>query len=401
MKAAHLKKQAVCLWAAAALTSGSLISFPARADSPVILAEDISTEEYTAVDGNLISDDDLYDSVVEYRELGSLIHVGNETVRQMQRSTDDTRQDYKEIKEYLQTEGSGSSRSRREAKDDGNVEETIEQGSYAAIYKSAAKSYNDMLKQLNRYSSNKTRISTERQLTNAAQSLMISWQSVELQKEYLSTMASLYQELYKNTLVSQSAGLATEQDVESAYDNWQDMEVSLASLGDSTESILQNLGSILGVNDENVQWQRIPAVDVSRVQELDLEADTYKAINNNSDMISTRSSSSDLSTGGLNKKNRAESELEEKIRIQMQQLYEDVMQAKQAYDAAQTGYESASLRYQTTEQKYSLGMLSQAEYLQEKISYVQKKTAFESADLTLLQALETYQWAVKGIMTIE
>lgn len=398
-------RSGACLGMAGILAASPLLSFPARADSPVILGETTWQEDdpeiYTAVDGHQISEEALTDSVVEYDELGSLIYNYNETIRQMRKGTDDTKQDYKEIRDYLRSEQASASRNRRKADDDGDVETSIEQSSLSAVYSSAAKSYNRMLKQMNRYSSNQSRISVERQLTNAAQSLMISWQSVELQKDYLAKMAELYQEQYENTLVSQSAGLATEQDVQDAYNRWQDAEVSLNSISDSTSSILQNLGNILGVDADEVEWKRIPRVDVSQVDTLDLEIDTQKAIDNNTDLISERSSSSDLTTGGQNRKNRAVAELEEKVKIEMQQLYENVMQAKQSYDAAQTGYKSAQLSWQNAQQKYQLGMLSKADYLLEEMSYVQKETAFQSEDLALLQALETYNWAVKGILTLE
>lgn len=46
-------------------------------------------------------------------------------------------------------------------------------------------------------------------------------------------------------------------------------------------------------------------------------------------------------------------------------------------------------------------MLGRAEYLQEELKFTQKKTGFESADLELFQALETYKWAVKGIVSLD
>ena len=85
----------------------------------------------------------------------------------------------------------------------------------------------------------------------------------------------------------------------------------------------------------------------------------------------------------------------------MQQLYDQVLQAKQSYDAAKTGYEGAVIRWENAERQYDLGMFSQEEYLQEKIQYINKKTALETADLSLFQSLETYDWAVKGIVTLE
>ena len=292
-------------------------------------------------------------------------------------------------------------RDKDEAKDDGEMEDYVEAKSLQAIYNSSAKSYSDRIKDLNKYSANQSRISTERQLTSAAQSLMISWQSLELQEEYTEKLTELYEAQYENAAASQAAGLATDQEVTAAYNRWMNTSVSADSLADSQETVRQNLCLVLGVEGEEMELRKIPSADPEHLAEYDLEADTKKAINNNSQVISERTSTSDLSTAGMNKKTRAESEMEEKVRIKMQQLYEDVMQAKQSYEAAQTGFSSAKIRWSNAGQKYSLGMLSEAEYLEEQIQYVQKKASFESADLALLSAMETYDWAVLGVVTLD
>ncbi len=47
-----------------------------------------------------------------------------------------------------------------------------------------------------------------------------------------------------------------------------------------------------------------------------------------------------------------------------------------------------------------MGMLSRTDYLQEQSSYIQKEFAFQTAELSLFQAMENYYWGVNGVMTL-
>lgn len=354
---------------------------------------------YTAVDGNQISEERLQDGIVEYDELGSLVHYGNLSIQEMLASTESTRQDYQEIRDYLRTERASAGEEKKRAKEDDDMEGYMEYASLEEVYRSAAKSYNEQIKKLDRYSSNKTRLSLEKQLTNAAQSLMISWQSIQLQKEYLESMRGLYQEVYENTILQQSAGLATGVDAAEAYQNWNDVEISLSGMEDSEASICQSLYQILGIEDE-ASPKRIPPVNAEQLSGRNLEEDIQKAIGNHADVIAERDTKS-AGTASGNKKQRTLEELGEKIKIELEQLYEEVNQKKQGYDAARAGLEGAKIQWKTAQDQYALGMLSIAEYLQKQMQYIQKKTAYESADLALFQALENYNWAVKGMITLD
>lgn len=353
---------------------------------------------YTAADGNQISPDRLQDSLIEYEELGSLIHANNLSIQKLTDSAEETKEDYIKIRDSLRSEKADADAAKEEAKEQGDTDSYAEYASYSAIYKAAIQSYNKMIDRLDRYSSNKSRLELEKQLTNGAQSLMISWQSVSLQKETLDTQEALYRALYENAQTQQQAGLATSQEVETAYLNWQNASISLQSLSDSQTSLYQNLCLMLGVDETgSIQLQNIPAADLNRISQLNLEQDTLTAIGNNSEVKSARNTSSDGSTSGNASKERTLSDLENQVTLKMKELYEEVTKAKQSYDAAQAGYASAQITWDNAQKKYSLGMLSKAEYLQEELQYLQKKSSFEAADLSLFQALETYDWAVKGI----
>lgn len=377
---------------------------PAYAASPGFPENDVQEEEelYVAADGNQISKEHLLDHVVEYEEIGSLIHENNPDVQKMVKSMEDTRQKYTEIRDYLRTERASAAMEKEDAKDEGDMEEYAENASLEEIYKSSVKNYNDMLKKLDRYSANKSRRILEKQLTNSAQNLMISLQAIRQQKSYMEIMEELYQAQYENTRIKQTAGLVSEQDVLSAYNTWMDMSVSLSSLEDSERSIYQNLFLLLGMEEtEAMEFGDIPAVNSEYLYTLNLESDIQKAIGNHTEIINARNTSSGGSWGGREKKFRTLDELEEKLKIKMRQLYESIKQAKKSYDAAQNGYISAQIRWENAQRKQELGLLNEEEYLQEKIQYTRKKAAFEAADLSLFQALENYNWAVNGIAELD
>ena len=85
----------------------------------------------------------------------------------------------------------------------------------------------------------------------------------------------------------------------------------------------------------------------------------------------------------------------------MQRLYQEVLDKKAAYEAAGTGYEAAEQSRAASERMYQNGLMSEAQYLGSQITYYQKKAAREAANLSLLQAMETYQWAVDGLAAVE
>ncbi|MCD8221508.1 MAG: TolC family protein [Clostridiales bacterium] len=356
---------------------------------------------YVAVDGNQISAERLNDSVIDYDELGSLIHYYNTSIQELTGSTERSREDYTYIRDTLRAERDSAIKKKKDAKDDGETEDYAEYSGYQAVYSSAVESYNKMINRLDSYSSNQSRLSQEKQLTNSAQSLMVSYWSASLQADYRNKMEELYRKMYEDTVTKQSAGLATDQDVLTSYNNWLSMSASAESANDGATDSYRNLCLLLGVDEQgSMSIGEIPEIDESRLNAYDLEADTKKAIDNNTDLISERSSSTD-STASKTKKDRTMADYENQIQVKMSDRYENVQSAKTAYEAAETGYHSAGISWNNAQSKYSMGMLSRAEYLEEELTYIQKEADYKSAQLSLLQAMETYDWAVKGIMDLD
>lgn len=354
---------------------------------------------YTAVDGHEIPQEELTDSVIGYEELGSLIHAYNRTVQDIIKNTDTVREEYTEIRDQLRAERSYAKQDKEDAEDEGDMDLYAENASLEAIYKAGIVRYNDAIRKLDRYSSNRDRIILEKRLTNAAQSLMISWQSLSLQKEYLEKRAEVLYARYELSQNQMHVGLLTSDDAQASYRRLIEIQNSLEDLEDRRMSVYQNLCVLLGV-DENggISFKEILPADISRTEGLDLEQDTKEALSNNTDIYSELFTSARGTDARENKKRKLE-ELKEKVKIQMKQLYEDISQAEQAYDAARVGYENAENAWSGSQLQYSLGMLNKAEFLQHEAAYLDKKTGLETAELNLFQALQVYEWALKGIIS--
>lgn len=390
-----LNKRRVQAAAAMALAVIFSLSPPAQSEA---LADG---EEYTAVDGNQIEEERLLDQLIEYEELGSLIHSNNKTIQNLSSSTKRQEEAYTQIRDSLRTDKSDAKWKKEEAEDSGDLAGYAEYASWESVYSSAANSYNQMVKKLGKYSTNRSRITLEKELTKGAQSLMVSCRSLTLQKELLEGMERLYKKQYEDMTARNRAGLATVQEVSAAYNQWQDAVISLASLEDNGDSLYRSLCLMLGVDDSgSMEIGTVPRADKNKIAELDLEEDTKQAIINNTSVLQERNTSAG-SSSAKNKKKRTVEELEEKVKSKMQELYDTVYQSVKACQAAETGYAGAQNSWETAQRKFSLGMLSTADYIREEIQYTNKKAELEAAELVLWQALENYRWAARGIVDLD
>lgn len=357
-------------------------------------------ETYTAVDGYTISEEEKTDSVIEYWECGSLIHFYNTSVQEMVISTEDRKTEYEEIKDFLVSERDSARMDKEDAEEEGDMEEYAVQASLEEIYRSAIKTYNDSIKKLDKYSYNKNRIILERQLTNTAQNLMISLQSLSIQEEYTKRTAELYKMRYTNELEKAQIGMSTEKETEKIYNQWKTAENSLYLLEANKENISKNLCVLLGVDwNTDIVFGQLPSADMEKAESIKLEEDVEKAINNNVERISLRNTSSGKTTSGIENKERMVNAKEDEIRIQMQILYANIESKKQNYAAAQSGTAAARIQWENDKKQYSLGMLNHSAYLQKELDYIKKEAEIRIADLELFQALQTYEWAVRGIMS--
>lgn len=354
-------------------------------------------ELYEAADGGQISEERLSDTRIEYEELGSLIHKNNAAVKTVSSVLENQSRSYRSVRDSLRWEKNDAEWQKDEAERDGDGERYVEYAGYEAIYEGAVKSYNQILKNLQKASFNQSRLTLEKQLTSAAQSLFLSWQAADAQEEYLAKLEQVFEKTYQMAGLKQQAGMATEEDVLEAYQSWQSAADARSTTASARESAYENLCVLLGVEtDGSMQLVPISGWDWSCLEELNLEQETQNALINQTSLSATRKTAAATSSEKA-KKNRTVTEQREEITLDMQELFSQLIQAKLSYDAACVSWEAEQTAWQNAQSRQALGMLSTEQFLQEEMQYLQKKSEAEAAELSLLQAWERYQWAARGV----
>jgi len=345
----------------------------------------------------------LQDNMLEYDEVPMLVHEYNSSIQDVWENLEDARQTLLKNVEELESQ-------KRKLKDVGESAEKSGDVASAYLYSAQEKGLNTVtnsirsstLKQLNSKSTLASIQRGEDQIVKGAQALMISYDSLRKQKDTLGHLAELYDAQYQLAVNKQAQGMATEAEVLAAQVNKLSAQSNINSIDSGLLQMKPSLCTLTGwPADADPEIAPIPPVDVSKIDTFDLEADAVKAIGNNTTLMELRRTEAGKTNDGIAARLAAIEEGEQKMVIEMQRLYHDVLAQKAAYESARTGFDSAQKSKDGYERMYQLGLLGKSDYLGTQISYYQKKAAYETADMSLRQAIETYEWAVKGYASLE
>lgn len=240
-------------------------------------------------------------------------------------------------------------------------------------------------------------------LISGAQSAMIGYEQIILQKENLNETVALLEAVCQSTERQAAAGMATLADVNSAKANLESAKAGLLTIEANEVKLRQTLCTMLGWKyDAKLEISAIPSVDAGRVAKMNLAADTETAKEKNMTLKYNRLSEETLTAGSVEIQNlrRTMKAEEAEIASSMTNLYNSVLQARTACDTAQSTFELEKTKMETAERKMSLGMIGNLEYLQQKVSYKSAEVNVRTAELSFLQAIETYDWAVKGNLSL-
>ena len=256
--------------------------------------------------------------------------------------------------------------------------------------------------------------STERQVDRQANSLIMNVQSMMNQYEQLVSqraMAAKGVELARTARAlqdtMQSQGMAVDSDVLSAAASLSSAQSQLASLEAGMEQIYKLLCSFTGYDPASgVTFGAIPSADLAAIDAIDVNADKEKAVNNNYNLISLRSSTgggmTDFQARTTKTTTQTENRLrnveysENTVRSDIQALYDQILEKHAAYDAAKTAYESGKMVWDAAQIQKQNGSLSQIQYLQQELAWLTTESGYHCAGLELQQAIQNYRWAVAG-----
>ena len=240
-------------------------------------------------------------------------------------------------------------------------------------------------------------------LIAGAQSALIGYEQILLQKGSLNTTMELLQAVYQSAQRQAAAGMATQNDVLSAKQNLDSVQAGLMTIEANEVKIRQTLCTMLGwAYNASPEIPEIPTVDSARIEAMNLDEDTKKALENNLTLRYNRLSKETLTYGSTEMQNllRTISAEEAEVASSMINLYSSVKQAQNELGNAQTALTLEQMKMDQAERKMALGMIGKLEYLQQKNAFATSKVNVRTAELSLLQAVETYDWAVQGNLTL-
>lgn len=240
-------------------------------------------------------------------------------------------------------------------------------------------------------------------LVSGAQSALIGYEQLLLQKDNLAQTLELLEAVYQSTERQAAVGMATQSDVLSAKQNLESAQAGVLTIEANEVKIRQTLCTMLGWKYDAIpEIPAIPSPDLTKIDAMNLAADTATAKENNYTLKYNRLSEDTLTTGSVEMQNlyRTMAAEEAEISSSMVNLYNAVIQARNSYSTSQAAFELEQTRMDMAERKMSLGMIGKLEYLQQKMSYTAAEADVRTAELSLLQAMETYDWAVKGNLSL-
>ena len=240
-------------------------------------------------------------------------------------------------------------------------------------------------------------------LIAGAQSALIGYEQILLQKASLQSTLELLQAVYQSTERQAAAGMATQNDVLSAKQNLDSVQAGLMTVEANEVKIRQTLCTMLGwAYNASPEIPEIPEVDPAKIEMMNLESDTQKALENNFTLKYNRLSKETLTNGSVEMQNllRTIDAEEAEVKASMVNLYSSVTQAKNELSHTQTALTLEQSKMDLAERKMALGMIGKLEYLQQKNAFATAEVNVRTAELALLQAVETYDWAVQGNLTL-
>ena len=295
------------------------------------------------------------------------------------------------------------------AKDQTGMDQMINKATAKALRKTANQ-MRTMANNMDRSLSRKN--SSEKQIDRQANSLILNVEMMLNQYQQLQsqrTIAAKGVELataakqLQNTM--QAQGMAVDADVLSAAASLSSGQSQLNTLDAGIEQICKMLCSFTGYDEaSNPVFGEVPAADPSYIATVNVAEDKEKAVNNNYELISLRGQTgggmTDLqirtskTTTQIANKLRNVEYSEENVRSNIQALYDAMEEKNSSYSAAKTAYESGQISWQAAQK--ANGMLSNIQYMQQELAWLQAQSGYKCADLALQQAIQNYKWAVAG-----
>lgn len=241
-------------------------------------------------------------------------------------------------------------------------------------------------------------------LVVSTKSLFNSYNQLKNSLGVIEKNIELLEVVYTSTQTRAATGMATQADVLTAKKNIQSLQSTYTQSQSSLASVKQKLCMMTGWQyDAQPEIQGVPEADMNRIALMNPEVDKQQALENNYDLKYNKRQYSNMGGNTTDKKNmeRTIKNMEENIVASLKNLYNDVLQKKTALELAEAELATETTKMSAMEKKLQIGYSSRLEYLQQQATFLGKQTELQTAKVGLFQSMETYDWAVKGYMSLQ
>lgn len=339
----------------------------------------------------------LKDNVMEYGELADLIHEYNPTVRSNRYTYNDQKnQDLTDVYDELMDDARDAWDAAGEFDTDtymGRLSSAQMDFSGNSLAKLADNNYMDSEMYKIQYDQ------TEANLVFQAQQLMVTYEQSGYTMKNLEANRSQAQANYEAVQAQQSVGMATEVNVLTAQKSVQDIDTSILSTQKSIDNVHRNLCLMLGWSaDAQPDIRPVPQADLDRIAVLDPAADKEEALANNYDIKYYQKKLENVSTNELRSATQASIDdarntVENNLKVQ----YNAILDARDALEAANIKLQLETVNMNTVNAKAATGNASQLEVISQQTAFTTARNAVETSKLSLLLAMEKYDWIKKGL----
>ncbi len=407
MKKKVCGRRAVQLFAAVSLSAA--LSAGAAAPALAYITSPQSPEDRgkTVAELNGYSEEEwarLMDNTLTYDEIGDLVHEFNPAITSAWLNITSSTDEMDHIADSLKARQRDMEQLKSNAKSEQDYADYANYAMQEAILKASAKGIRDSSDQLKRpvTAANRPIRLAERKVTAAVQQLMIACSSLAEQRAIVADSCAMYEKLLSDANARLAVGMATAKDVQSAQTSLLQAQSQLSAIDASAYQLKKNLIVLCGWSpDADPEIGAVPDPDPARVDAMDPDADLTKAIAHSGDIIDFRHEDHSLSTASKNARTVTEETMNQNLLVNLREQYQKVLAARASFEAAQSGMQAAEITKNAADLQYQMGMLNTASYLGALTQYQSARTSFLTAKSSFFQAMETYDWMLMGVSSVE
>ena len=243
----------------------------------------------------------------------------------------------------------------------------------------------------------------EARLAKQAQGLMITYwtqyYNLDGQKARIEQAKLSYQS-EQNRL---AAGMSTQSRVLSAKESVSNAEAALVTAESNLASTKESLCLMLGWGyGADVEIAELAEPDQSKIAAIDVNADIQTALENSYAYRLTKKQLTNARTDSVKEKlTETEKNQRETISNSVKSAYDSLLLAQSGYEQAQSALALQEVSMKSADAKLVAGTITKNTYESQKASYTTAQVTAQTQKLSLLQAMNDYDWAVNGLASAE